>query len=46
MAFHYPEKSTRKKVCFPLAAATVEASQPGLRELLQKLADEIGDLAS
>lgn len=39
IASDYPEKSMRKKARFPLAAATVEASQPGLRELLRKLDD-------
>ncbi|WP_145637440.1 NUDIX hydrolase [Rhizobium sp. ERR 1071] len=39
MAIDYPEKSTRKKAWFPLAAAAVEASQPGLRALLCKLVD-------
>ncbi|TWB44075.1 putative NUDIX family NTP pyrophosphohydrolase [Rhizobium sp. ERR 922] len=43
IAMDYPEKSTRKKAWFPLAAAPVEVSQPGLRELLRKFADGIGD---
>ncbi|WP_313140625.1 NUDIX hydrolase [Rhizobium croatiense] len=35
----YPEKTIRKKAWFPLDAAVTEASQPGLRALMVKLAN-------